>query len=147
MVINFIKNVFLDFKSRHERRNFPYLTHPLVLAALIITAVNDHYLKYQFHNFYTGKISDFSGLFFFPLFLYALIEFLKAPRALHRVIDKKQILLMIIATDIIFVFFKYTVLREHLVSLFPLSITPDYSDLMAVVVNWPTYLIARKYFI
>lgn len=147
MVLNFIKIIFLEFKSRYARRNFPYLTHPTVLAALIITALNDHYMKHQFHNFYTGKISDFSGLFFFPLFLYAMIEFVKSPQDLHRVIKKKQILYMIIVTDILFVVFKYTVLRDHLISLFSLSITPDYSDLVALVVNWPTYLIARKYFI
>jgi len=39
------------------------------LWAVFILLINDFFLKYQFHNFLTGKISDFAGLFAFSYFL------------------------------------------------------------------------------
>lgn len=47
------------------------LLSPLFLFSLIVLLLNDHYLKAQFHNFLTGKLSDFAGLFIFPLFFAA----------------------------------------------------------------------------
>ncbi|HYX31697.1 MAG TPA: hypothetical protein VE954_01195 [Oligoflexus sp.] len=44
--------------------------HPLVLTAIVIVAVNDHYLKQSgVAGFVTGKLSDFAGLWFFPFLL------------------------------------------------------------------------------
>lgn len=47
------------------------LLHPLFLAALFILLVNDHYWKYEYGNWLTGKLSDFAGLIVLPLFLLA----------------------------------------------------------------------------
>ncbi len=44
-----------------------------VLLAILVTALNDHVFKAAFPGFVTGKISDFSGLFFFPFLITALI--------------------------------------------------------------------------
>ena len=77
-------------------KNFSYLYHPYVLTALILTALNDHYFKYKFNNFLTGKISDFAGLFFFPLLLCALVDFIKAPLREHKTLNQKQIMISII---------------------------------------------------
>jgi hypothetical protein len=48
--------------------------HPVPLVALVILAVNDHYLKgrHLLPQWLTGKLSDFGGLLFFPLLLTAL---------------------------------------------------------------------------
>jgi hypothetical protein len=48
--------------------------HPLPLVALVVLAVNDHYLKHAgiLPRWVTGKLSDFGGLLFFPLLLTAL---------------------------------------------------------------------------
>jgi len=48
--------------------------HPVPLAALVILALNDHYLKGAriLPIWLTGKLSDFGGLLFFPLLLTAL---------------------------------------------------------------------------
>jgi hypothetical protein len=48
--------------------------HPVPLVALVILAVNDHYLKGAriLPIWLTGKLSDFGGLLFFPLLLTAL---------------------------------------------------------------------------
>ena len=50
------------------------LLHPAPLAAVAILVVNDHFLKGSglLPAWLTGKLSDFAGLFFFPLLLTAL---------------------------------------------------------------------------
>lgn len=50
--------------------------HPLPLAALGLLAVNDHLLKGAglLPGVVTGKLSDFTGLFFFPLLLTACLD-------------------------------------------------------------------------
>ena len=50
--------------------------HPVPLVALVVLAVNDHYLKHAgiLPRWLTGKLSDFGGLLFFPLLLTALAD-------------------------------------------------------------------------
>ncbi len=43
------------------------------LAAVALLAVNDAFLKPLFHNALTGKLSDFAGCFFLPLYASALL--------------------------------------------------------------------------
>ncbi|MFH1809290.1 MAG: hypothetical protein ABIJ09_11135 [Pseudomonadota bacterium] len=52
--------------------------HPLPLGALLVLAVNDHLFKGSgwLPGVITGKISDFAGLFFFPLLLTACSDVL-----------------------------------------------------------------------
>src|SRR5262249_49080806 len=45
------------------------LTAPSFIAVLVVLLLNDFVLKPHFHNWLTGKLSDFAGLFIFPLFL------------------------------------------------------------------------------
>ena len=47
-------------KSRLDR-----LLDPLFIVVLLVLLLNDHVWKGQFHNFWTGKISDFAGLYAF----------------------------------------------------------------------------------
>ena len=42
---------------------------PIFIIALALLLLNDFFLKYEFSNFFTGKLSDFAGLFLFPYFL------------------------------------------------------------------------------
>lgn len=44
-----------------------FATFPFLLCLCVLT-FNDFYLKYAFHNALTGKLSDFAGLFIFPIF-------------------------------------------------------------------------------
>lgn len=46
--------------------------NPLPALAMAIMALNDHWAKYAFPGLLTGKLSDFAGVFYFPLFLCAL---------------------------------------------------------------------------
>jgi hypothetical protein len=54
------------------------LASPAFLACLGVLLVNDFALKPQFHSALTGKLSDFAGLFVFPLFWTALFPRLRA---------------------------------------------------------------------
>jgi len=48
------------------------LSRPLFILALGLLLLNDFYLKHEFSNFLTGKLSDIAGLFLFPYFLSSL---------------------------------------------------------------------------
>lgn len=51
----------------------PYLLQSrLFLLGLGVLVVNDHYFKLAYPNWFTGKVSDFAGLFILPVFLSAV---------------------------------------------------------------------------
>lgn len=43
------------------------------IVGLIVLLLNDFYLKYEYGNFLTGKLSDFAGLLIFPMFVATII--------------------------------------------------------------------------
>lgn len=43
------------------------------ITGLLLLLINDHILKQPFNNWFTGKLSDFAGLFIFPIFFSAFI--------------------------------------------------------------------------
>lgn len=49
------------------------ILNPYFIGGLIILLLNDFYLKYEFGNFITGKLSDFAGLLIFPMFIASII--------------------------------------------------------------------------
>ena len=49
------------------------------LAAMLLLALNDAFLKHTFHNGLTGKLSDFAGCFALPLFISAVLAPFGAP--------------------------------------------------------------------
>ena len=60
-----------------NERNLQLLVSPGFLVALSVLLLNDFVLKLQFNNVFTGKLSDFAGLFILPLFWTALFPRLK----------------------------------------------------------------------
>lgn len=56
---------------------------PLLLAILAL-ALNDHVLKTTWPGLLTGKLSDFAGLFAFPLVVWGGVDLLAGPRARAR---------------------------------------------------------------
>lgn len=50
------------------------LAHPVPLAAIAVLVVNDHWAKVACPGLVTGKLSDFAGMVFFPLFVVAAVE-------------------------------------------------------------------------
>ena len=174
-------------KLRHENKShaarvagplrgplgIPYFIHPAPLAAVMLLAFNDHYLKRHHPSFLTGKLSDFAGTFFFPLFLCALFQLashflnlLKRCRRSHNEslscndgeshdlypvqITRNQIAGAILATDLIFVSVKFIPAITRLYLAFskamgyPSRVTPDVTDRMALSMNWVTWKFACR---
>ncbi len=59
-----------------------FLMDPVVLVALGVLLLNDHMLKEQYGNWWTGKLSDVAGMVLFPVLLVAVFE--TARRTLGR---------------------------------------------------------------
>ena len=51
------------------KRNRFLLLNYVFVVSIILLFINDHFLKLYFHNWFTGKFSDFLGMIIFPLFL------------------------------------------------------------------------------
>lgn len=49
------------------------ILNPYFIVGLIVLLMNDFYLKYEYGNFITGKLSDFAGLLIFPMFVATII--------------------------------------------------------------------------
>ncbi len=107
------------------KRNLTLLTSPLFLTGVSLLLLNDFVLKELWSNEWTGKLSDFSGLFVFALFWIALFP------------KRQRLILWSIAIG--FIFWKSSFSQplidawNHL-DLLHISRTVDYSDLPALVV-------------
>ena len=104
--------------------------------ALAILLLNDWVLKPALGNWFTGKLSDFAGLFAFSLFWTAIL-----PR--HR--DA-----VFMSTAVGFMLWKSPLSNGPLdawnaLGLWPLSRVIDPTDLAAVAVLLPSYWMARRY--
>jgi hypothetical protein len=53
------------------------IVNPYFICGLFVLLLNDWYLKYEFSNFITGKLSDFAGLLIFPMFIAFLFPAIK----------------------------------------------------------------------
>jgi hypothetical protein len=63
------------------------LVHPLFLGAVGVLLLNDHVLKGSglLPGWFTGKLSDFAGLYFFPVLAFAVLDWVTRGRACtHR---------------------------------------------------------------
>lgn len=106
------------------------LLSPFFIFFLLLLITNDLILKGIFNNALTGKLSDFSGLFIFPIFWSAIFP--------------KQKLLIFISTAVVFTFWKSELASPIIQLLKPyigIGRTADLSDLMAV----PMILLAWFY--
>jgi len=50
------------------------LLHPLTVLSLLLLVINDHWLKHAHPGVLSGKLSDFAAVLLLPLFLHALFE-------------------------------------------------------------------------
>lgn len=85
------------------------LLHPIALAAIALLIVNDHLLKHAFPGtWWTGKLSDFAGLTFFPLLLLASYERVLALCGRWRAPSKIAPLAIAILTGVVFALVELT---------------------------------------
>ncbi|MGQ7854359.1 hypothetical protein ACUN24_08930 [Pedobacter sp. WC2501] len=98
------------------------LSLPFIFC-LVLLILNDFLLKATFHNVLTGKLSDFCGLFIFPVFWSAIFPKFKS--------------WIFIISGILFVFWKSEYasgLIELMNTIFPIERTVDLTDLLALPV-------------
>lgn len=74
------------------------IRHPIILAMLVLWAVNDHVLKSLFANGWTGKLSDVAGLAVFPLIPFCAYEIACAFRGSPPRHARTVLLLSLLAT-------------------------------------------------
>ena len=104
-------------------RSFRILGSPGFLIGLSLLLTNDFVLKEQFHNGFTGKLSDFAGLFVFSLFWMAFF-----PR--HKTF-------ICVSTAVLFIFWKsaysqFLIDGWNSLPFFGIQRTVDYTDLWAL---------------
>lgn len=132
-----------------------YFLHPIPAVAVFVLFINDHYLKQTFPGFITGKISDFAGVFFLPLYLCALVGLIvtygiRSCSQPFR-LTKSRLLLAIAFTDFIFISVKiwptansfYLTTMSHIG--LPSRLVMDPWDLSALIMNMATYVFARRF--
>jgi hypothetical protein len=78
------------------------LLHPIPLAAIAVLIVNDHFLKTAYPGLITGKLSDFAGMIFFPLFLQGVWEVVRAASGKTAVADRRVLLGSVAVTALMF---------------------------------------------
>ena len=100
------------------------LGNPLFIIAVLILVLNDWYLKYHYTGWFTGKLSDFAGLFAFPFFLN--VFFPTRGKVIYSI------------TLLIFVVWKTTLIQpfiDYLNSVgLPTWRTVDYTDYLALMI-------------
>lgn len=114
------------------------LTHPFFISSVLLLIINDWFLKVAFRNAFTGKISDFAGLFAFPFFLSALLPQWK--KSLH------------ILTAVLFIFWKTELSQPYINLLNTIHIhvsrTIDFSDniaLLSIVISYQIFIRKNEY--
>ena len=100
------------------------LAHPLVLLAIGLVALNDFVLKPLFPSWITGKLSDLGMLFFLPLLLAGLLEFI-LPRRWAAGLGFG-------AAGVVFILLKASPLTATWLEFLALRSIPDPSDLLAL---------------
>ncbi len=108
-----------------EKTKATLLLHPVFLASLLLLLLNDHWWKYDYPSWFTGKLSDVAGLVVLPVFLRALFP------AHHRKI--------LIFTALFFSWWKSPLSEPLIVFVnanfsIPLVRVVDYTDLFALAV-------------
>jgi len=115
-----------------ETRKPQLLLHPLFIVSLACLLINDHYWKYEYHNWLTGKLSDFAGLFVLSGFLSAFFY--------------RRRLFVYFAIAVFFIWWK-TPLSQPFIDLlngyftFSFHRTIDYSDYIAIPVVFAARLL------
>ncbi|MEP1488720.1 MAG: hypothetical protein ABJK28_09860 [Algibacter sp.] len=107
-----------------------HLYRILFLVSIFLLLINDLYLKYEYHNYLTGKLSDFVGLFAFPYFFSSFFP--------------KKVKPIYIFSGILFVFWKSEFSQPifNFAHSYGIGInrTVDYSDLISLLILPISYI-------
>lgn len=120
------------------------LSHPAALASVALLLLNDHVLKRTIPSLWTGKLSDFAGLVFFPLLLSGLIGLLERRPRRAAVWGFALTGLTFAALKLIPAFAGEASLVLGGLLGGRVSITPDPTDLVALVMLIPAGWLWRR---
>lgn len=110
--------------------------HPASIGAVLLLLLNDHVLKSVVPSAFTGKLSDFAGLFFFPFLLALPVAVLAA--FFRRISTRATGILAFAITAVWFAAAKATVAGNSIMVDFISTLSGG----QAVIVHDPTDLIA-----
>lgn len=129
-------------------RRIPFFIHPIPALAIVGMAVNDHWLKYAYPSWVTGKLSDVFGTFYFPLFLCALAVLIMKMRFTRGLLAAAMIVttVLMFATKIDAGITQWIEVNFS-TWLFPIRLTPDMTDLLVLPVSFSLcFVFSKKYF-
>ena len=156
---------------RSERAPGTALLHPLAVLSLFALVANDHWLKHTHSGVLSGKLSGFAAVLLLPLFLHALFELsyrALSGRAASFRLGNRALLICLAVTCLVYAppelwkpaetAYRYglgalqwpfrvlwgLVHGEGLRDFRPVQATADPSDLVALIMLWVAWVIARR---
>lgn len=132
------------------------LLHPVPLVMLVLLLVNDHFLKVEYSGWLTGKLSDVAGLVLLPFVLLALADLAAMASPRIPAPGRRAVVASVLLTAAIFTAMQATPLGadafrwglaaaqwpfhamaplfrgDPIPPLYPVLLTPDPSDLLAL---------------
>jgi hypothetical protein len=143
-----------SFQDPDRPPHLDYFIHPVPASAMILMALNDHWLKREWPSWLTGKLSDFLGVFYFPLLLIAFFclfqNYVLRQRPL-RYITRVNLATSMVVTVGLMAALKLSPTVARLVAeefsrvFFRIRIVPDPTDLVALSSLALTYFFARPF--
>jgi hypothetical protein len=137
-----------------SRWRVPEFMNAPVLGAVVLLALNDHLLKTSaiLPAVVTGKLSDFAGLFYFPLLLVALLRTVGQALGVAVPLRTRTVAAAVVGTGFVFAAVKtsargaatYTAVLTWLTG-HPAHCVVDPTDLLALVVLPLCYLHGRRF--
>lgn len=112
-----------------------YLLNYIFVLGIILLFLNDHFFKWQFSNWITGKLSDFIGLLILPF----LLSF----------VFPKHIKWNVIFTGVFFVFWKSSFSQSFIdfynsITFIKITRVVDYSDLITLSILPLSYYFLKR---
>ena len=124
------------------------LRHPLTLLSIAVLLVNDQVLKIYSPSWLTGKLSDFTGLFFFPFIVaVGLSLLLRKTNSANRFIGQIAFSIVAIWFFLLKTFPPANSFTSHIASQLigsPSQFILDPTDLLALITMLPAWIIWDK---
>lgn len=116
-------------------RNRNLILNYIFISCLILLFLNDHFFKYDYSGWFTGKLSDILGIILFPMLLTYLFPILRQ--------------YSVFVAGLLFTFWK-SPYSENMIQLYntvspvPLHRVVDYTDLMVLVLLPVPYMLIKN---
>ncbi len=72
-------------RQQVRQRSLQSLSHPISIAAIVLLLVNDHWLRWRYPSWWSGKIGDCAWLIFAPFLLAFCLSYVWPKRKIHLV--------------------------------------------------------------